>query len=143
MEDGSIENDNTLDISSLYGVIMFGLHSNNGVQIKQTAALIEKNLLDQSPAGGSPRYENDQYFAVDSNYQGNPWFVTTLWLAQYYARIKQNDKTKHYIDWTVSHALPSGVLSEQIHPVDGSPISVTPLVWSHAELINTILDLTN
>jgi GH15 family glucan-1,4-alpha-glucosidase len=40
------------------------------------------------------------------------------------------------------HALPSGVLSEQINPSTGAPLSVTPLVWSHAELINTLLDLS-
>jgi GH15 family glucan-1,4-alpha-glucosidase len=73
---------------------------------------------------------------------GNPWFVTTLWLAQYYCRSNNQAKAQALIDWTIAHALPSGVLSEQINPQDGSPLSVTPLVWSHAELINTILDLT-
>ncbi len=139
--DSSFEFDNTLDISSLYGVVMFGLHENAADHIHKTVNLIEEVLLDQSPAGGSPRYEHDRYFEIESTYQGNPWFVTTLWLAQYYAKARQPDKTRYYIDWTLAHALPSGVLSEQLHPVDSSPVSVTPLVWSHAELINTILDL--
>ena len=51
-------------------------------------------------------------------------------------------KARHYIDWVIGHALPSGVLSEQVNPNDGAPVSVTPLVWSHAELINTILDIS-
>jgi len=34
-------------------------------------------------------------------------------------------------------------LPEQVNPEDGKPISVTPLVWSHAEYINTVLDLSH
>ncbi len=140
-EDGALHFDNTLDLSSLYGVMMFGFNNKKPDQLHKTARQIENLLLDQSPSGGSPRYERDRYFEADSSYQGNSWFVTTLWMAQFYAKTKQLDKTKKYIDWTLSLALPSGALSEQVHPVSSSPISVTPLVWSHAELINTILDL--
>lgn len=140
-EDSSLEFDNTLDVSSLYGAAMFGLHEGGIATLQQTVTAIEEHLLDASPSGGSPRYEYDRYFAVEPPYMGNPWFVTTLWLAQYYARIQQGDKARHYIDWIVAHALPSGVLSEQINPTDGSPLSVTPLVWSHAELINSVLDV--
>ena len=35
----------------------------------------------------------------------------------------------------------SGALSEQYDPETGESLSVVPLVWSHAELINTVLDL--
>lgn len=140
-EDGSLEFDNTLDISSLYGVIMFGLHSTDTKPIRDTVKLIEDVLLDKSPSGGSPRYEHDRYFEVNQDYLGNPWFVTTLWMAQYYSKIGQLDKTRHYLDWAMKLALPSGVLSEQVDPVSGAPLSVTPLVWSHAELVNTVIDL--
>jgi GH15 family glucan-1,4-alpha-glucosidase len=109
--------------------------------LTRTAAQIESILLDKSPSGGSPRYEHDQYFASNPPYLGNPWFVTTLWMAQYYIRRREPDRAKHYINWTLNHALQSGVLSEQINPDNGVAISVTPLVWSHAELVNTILDL--
>jgi GH15 family glucan-1,4-alpha-glucosidase len=139
--DGSLEFDNTLDVSSLYGVMMYALHD-NVEPLHKTMDLIEKVLLDQSPAGGAPRYEHDNYFEADAQFMGNPWFVTTLWLAQYFVRTKQLERAKHYVDWATNLALPSGVLSEQIHPADGSPISVTPLVWSHAELINTMLDIS-
>ncbi|HSX44293.1 MAG TPA: glycoside hydrolase family 15 protein [Candidatus Saccharimonadales bacterium] len=141
-EDRKSSDDTTLDVSSLYGVIMYGLYDDSG-PLRATLQSIESILLDKSPSGGSPRYEQDHYFEVDSRFMGNPWFVTTLWLAQFYLRLGQADKTRHYIDWALSKALPSGALSEQIHPVDGTHLSVTPLVWSHAELINTILDLNS
>jgi glucoamylase len=122
-------------------VLMFALKDFGLDRTKQTLQLIEKVLLNQSPSGGAPRYEHDTYFASDPPHLGNPWFVTTLWVAQYYIRLNNPKKAQELVDWTVSHALPSGVLSEQINPTDGSPLSVTPLVWSHAELINTLLDL--
>ena len=63
-------------------------------------------------------------------------------MAQYYARTNQLDKTKRYLDWALDHALDSGVMPEQVDPISGDVVSVTPLVWSHAEFINTVLDLT-
>lgn len=140
-QDGTLSFDNTLDVSSMYGVMMFGMHKDNALQLQQTVSAIEETLLDKSPSGGTPRYEHDNYFASDPAFMGNPWFVTTLWLAQYYVRVHQPDKALHYMNWALEHALPSGALSEQVNPTDGSIISVTPLIWSHAEFINTALDL--
>lgn len=140
-QDGSLQFDNTIDVSSLYGAMMFGLYKQPDNLVSSIHA-IETILLNNSPSDGSPRYEHDHYFETDPRYMGNPWFVTTLWIAQYYARTNQIDKSKHYLDWTIQKALPSGILSEQVHPINGTPISVTPLVWSHAEVVNTILDIT-
>jgi GH15 family glucan-1,4-alpha-glucosidase len=142
-EDSSLDFDNTLDVSSMYGAMMFGGKDFDNNMVKSTMKALEETLLNSSPSGGAPRYEHDQYFAADSRYLGNPWFVTTLWMAQYYVRNDQVDKARELVNWTVQHALPSGVLSEQVNPNDGTPLSVTPLVWSHAELINTVLDLAN
>jgi glucoamylase len=140
-EDGSLQFDNTLDVSSSYGALMFASEAFGSKTIRSTFKVIEAELLNSSPSGGVPRYEHDNYFAADPAYLGNPWFVTTLWLAQYYLQLARNPDAVQLIDWTQSHALLSGVLSEQVNPTDGSPLSVTPLVWSHAELINTLLDL--
>jgi GH15 family glucan-1,4-alpha-glucosidase len=139
-QDGSIQNDDTLDISSIYGVFKFEFP--NSDELDNSVKAAENILLDRSPSGGSPRYEHDNYFASDPPFQGNPWFVTTLWLAQYYISIGEPDKARNYIKWTEDHSYPSGVLAEQINPTNGESVSVAPLVWSHAELINTILDLS-
>ncbi len=139
-QDGSLVFDNTLDVSSMYGVMMFGLHTSTD-NLKRTVTQVENILLDKSPAGGTPRYENDHYFESNPTFLGNPWFVTTLWMAQYYARTGNMDKARQYITWTMDHATSSGVLAEQVNPTDGTSISVSPLVWSHAELANTILDV--
>ncbi len=138
IKDGTVSFDATLDVSSFYGGWRFNYSSET--DLKSTLARIENELLDASPSGGSPRYENDNYFKSDPAYKGNPWFVTTLWLAQYYSASGENERAKKYIDWSLAHTLPSGVLSEQVTPKDGHIVGVTPLVWSHAELINAILD---
>jgi len=41
------------------------------------------------------------------------------------------------LSWVAAHTLPSGVLPEQINPLTGEPISVSPLTWSHATVIAT------
>jgi GH15 family glucan-1,4-alpha-glucosidase len=139
-ENGSLSFDNVIDVSSIYGAMMFGYRTDNA-ELRQSVSIIEDILLDSSPSGGLPRYENDSYFASEPPYLGNPWLVTTLWLAQYYARTNQHERAYRYVDWTLERSLPSGALPEQVSPQNGSPISVTPLVWSHAELVNTVLDL--
>lgn len=141
-DDGSLAYNNTLDASSFYGSMMFWSQEIGPELVKKTYEAMEKALLDKTPSGGAVRYEHDGYFAVNNQYPGNPWHVTTLWFAQYYIRTKELDRARQYIDWCISHALPSGMLSEQINPDTGIPMSVTPLVWSHAELINTILDIS-
>ncbi|WP_218185310.1 hypothetical protein [Sulfuracidifex metallicus] len=70
---------------------------------------------------------------------GNPWIITTMWLAQYYAK-KNKDRAIQLLDWARKHAV-SGLLPEQLNPFDGSPLSVTPLLWSHAEYLKTYIML--
>lgn len=42
--------------------------------------------------------------------------------------------------WVVKYSLPSGVLAEQVNPYDASPISVSPLIWSHAEFVIAVCE---
>jgi GH15 family glucan-1,4-alpha-glucosidase len=141
-EDGSLAFNHTLDTSSLFGSMMFWPHDIGTDLIGQCLQTMEKTLLNQTPSGGAVRYEHDAYFSADKKLLGNPWHVTTLWFAQYYIGIKSFDRARQLIEWSISHALPSGMLSEQLDSQTGKAISVTPLVWSHAELLNTILDLS-
>jgi GH15 family glucan-1,4-alpha-glucosidase len=132
--------DNILDVSNMYGPMMFGYYTDR-TKLDNTVKAIERYLKDVSPSAGTPRYEHDQYFTTDPPYMGNPWFVTSLWMAQYYVRAGRLEEAEEIVKWAVAHALPSGVMSEQIHPVTGTAISVTPLAWSHAEFVNTVLDV--
>ena len=50
------------------------------------------------------------------------------------------ERVINYLRWAVSRALPSGVLAEQINPYTGAAISVSPLTWSHAAVVQTVMD---
>jgi GH15 family glucan-1,4-alpha-glucosidase len=140
-DDGTLLYDNTIDTSSVFGLLMYGVLSDEDERIKSSVNAYKIHLLNQSNSGGAIRYEKDYYFLAGPQYKGNPWFVTTLWYAQYLIQHGHTAEGRILIDWTLSKSLPSGALSEQVHPETGSPVGVTPLVWSHAELIRTILDL--
>lgn len=142
LENGELQYDNTLDISSLYGPYMYAGLPLDDERLTSTVRRVEERLLNTSPIGGVLRYENDNYFLTKRQYKGNPWIVGSLWLAQYYASVNQTDNARQLLEWAVSRELQSGVLSEQFDPETGAPLGVTPLVWSHAEMVNTILDLS-
>lgn len=139
--DGGLQYDDTLDISSLYGLYMYAKVPLDDERLKSMVSHVEKRLLNTSPIGGVIRYENDQYFLKKPQYKGNPWVVTSLWLAQYYNSSDQLDRAQTLVKWAMGRSWPSGALSEQFDPENGYAMGVTPLVWSHAELINTLLDL--
>ncbi|MCX7996265.1 MAG: glycoside hydrolase family 15 protein [Patescibacteria group bacterium] len=134
--------DRTLDSSSLYGIVKFGVLPYSDERVVHSMKLVEDRLLCRSEVGGICRYEGDQYFRQTDEVPGTPWFICSLWLAQYQieAATKPEDLEKplQWLRWCVKYALPSGALSEQIHPLTGAPLSATPLTWSHAEFINTV-----
>ncbi len=95
--------------------------------------------------GGMARYENDPYYRTSPEVPGNPWFISTLWLADFLIRNAREDQdlveALHILSWVSDRALPSGVLAEQIHPHTCAPLSVSPLTWSHGTLVAVIQQL--
>ena len=135
--------DDKLDISSLYGPFMFARIPLDDQRMMNTLKRVEQMLLNSSPVGGVIRDEHDGYFLTKTQYRGNPWIVCTLWLAQYYYAVGRKEDADKLVDWALARAHPSGALSEQFDPESGYAIGVTPLVWSHAEMINTLLDVNS
>jgi len=142
LTDSGLEFDSTIDSSSLYGAVMFGLYDKDEPVVATAVATLRDRLLDKSPSGGLPRYENDEYFRVRPGALGNPWFVTTLWFAQFLIQSGDSDGARDIVRWTQKQMMPTGVLPEQINPDTSQHISVAPLVWSSAEFINTVIDLS-
>jgi GH15 family glucan-1,4-alpha-glucosidase len=105
---------------------------------------VEERIKNNTEVGGIARYEGDYYFRVKDGYPGNPWFICSLWLAQYYiATAKKSvdlQEPMKWLQWTVKYALPSGVLPEQLNPFTGEALSATPLTWSHSEFIVTVME---
>lgn len=139
--DESMHYDDTLDASSVYGAFMFGGDCFSEQSIKDAMETTRQRLFNQSNSGGMIRYEHDGYFLRDKSYKGNPWFVCTFWLAQYAIQNGDTHLAENIMQWAVHRMLPSGILSEQIDPESSAAVGVAPLVWSHAELVNTVLDI--
>jgi len=131
--------DFTLD-SAVMSSFIFGMKDPRDKRVENTMKNIMEKLWVKT-IGGLARYENDNYQRIKQDYNivGNPWNITTLWAAQYYIMIGDINKAHELIDWVYRHAQHSGILSEQLNPYDGSPLSVSPLIWSHAEMIITLI----
>jgi len=141
----SWQQDLTMD-ASLLGPADLGVLPPDDPHMEATAQRVESRLWVQTDVGGLARYENDPYQQVEKRdtqrVPGNPWFVSTLWLARYHLlRAREVGDLKRGLDlveWAAQHALPSGVMAEQLHPTTGEPLSVSPLTWSQAAYVNAV-----
>lgn len=137
------EYDSTLDMSSIYGIFRFRVLDAHDERVAESIKTMEE-LASHIPIGGMPRYENDWYYRRSQETPGNPWIITTLWLAQYYIVVakeeKDFDRVKDILKWVCEHASLSGVLPEQLDPHTGHHLSATPLTWSHSEFVITIIN---
>lgn len=138
--DGAIEKDTTFDLSSVFGSFMFGLFPVGSEQLRAAVSTLQQKFGLNDGAIGLPRYENDYYSRVSDDVTGNYWPIASLWLAQYYIEIHEHDKAFVILDWVKQQASSTGVIPEQVSPLDGSMVSVAPLTWSHAEYLATLLD---
>jgi len=144
LPDGTITKDPTLDIS-MAGIFLFGMLPADDPRVVATMTALEERLWVRSAIGGIARYENDYYFQQSNDIAaipGNPWFVATLWVAEYHVAKSRTladlERAQALLEWCATKALPSGVLAEQVSPLTGDPLSVSPLTWSHAGYVAAI-----
>ncbi|MFW6283478.1 MAG: glycoside hydrolase family 15 protein, partial [Minisyncoccales bacterium] len=135
--------DKTIDISTFYGLFEYGILDINDPKLESTKnKTLEKLSYKKDGIDALARYENDAYFRTSEKGVGNIWFISTLWLAEYYIEKAEKKQdlivVKNILDWVVKHSLSSGVLSEQIDPFSGKQVSVAPLIWSHACFVTAI-----
>src|SRR3990172_3381639 len=128
---GEVDADGTVD-ASLYGLWYFGMYPPEDPRIIRTMESVRERLWVRTDVGGLARYENDPYHRVatdDARVPGNPWFICTLWLAQWHiaraGTAAELAPALEILQWVARRALPSGVLAEQVHPYTNSPPSVS------------------
>ncbi len=143
--EGGYKLDEVIDIS-LLSLATLGVLDPNDTRMIETANAVREQLWLNTSVQGCARYEGDVYQLEDDSPKGipgNPWFISTLWLAEYFIDqaedLEQLHATIPYFEWCVKNALPSGVLAEQVHPGNGQPLSVSPLTWSHSAFVWAIL----
>jgi oligosaccharide amylase len=135
------EADATVD-ASLFGVFYFDVLSPDDERVKNTMSAVEERLWIPTQIGGVARFESDGYMRVSEEVTGNAWFICTLWLAEYSIALAQKKedlrKALEILGWVVRRALPSGVLAEQVNPLTGESVSVSPLTWSHSTFVAAV-----
>lgn len=139
---GNRRDDMRVDASSFYGLLNFDVLPISDPFTAECHTACVRDLWWQAPIGGLARYDKDKYFQVDDRYP-NPWIITTLWHTEFMIRDARTEAdlkpVKEIFQWVVDRALPSGVLPEQVHPTTGAPLSATPLVWSHAAYVYSVI----
>lgn len=143
--DGEFVQDTRVDFSATIGIWYFRVLPPDDRRIADSMAYTQE-ALGVPEVGGFARHENDAYYRSEENKSssapGNPWFVTTLWYAQYVIeRAKGPDDLKEVVrilEWVEENTTSAGVLSEQLDLRTGENLSATPLVWSHAEFVTTV-----
>ena len=143
LDDGELVYDHTVDSSSFFGLVHFGVLEPDDERLKGFKNIIDDKLfVGEGADGGYVRYENDQYYTASDTGTPNPWIICTLWMAQFEIKKAKSKReltpALEKLLWAESTASKSGILAEQIHPVTKAPLSTAPLVWSHSEYVVTI-----
>ncbi len=144
---GGMSRDPIVD-ASLFSLSYFEMFKPDDERIVATMKAVEDALSVSGKHPGLARFEGDSYqlrqTAADLKVPGNPWFICTLWLAQYLlqrARVPADlERPLQILCQVEQAALASGVLSEQFDPASGEPAGATPLTWTHATVILTVHD---
>lgn len=135
--------DETIDFSSVFGIFKFGVLESDDKKLRKSFETYIERLTVKTDAGGIARFEGDIYNHVGGDYPGNPWIITSLWLAQYHISQAKKEadmaEVQNLLSWVVNHASLSDILPEQLDPYSGNHISATPLVWSHSEFVTTVV----
>ncbi|MBX3355745.1 MAG: glycoside hydrolase family 15 protein [Phycisphaeraceae bacterium] len=145
-DDGGYHLDFTLD-SSAVALFLFGALPPDDPRVESHMRQLRDRLWVRTEIGGIARYEADPYHRVEHHnteeVPGNPWIVCTLWYALWLIqKARSLDELREalpYLEWTNDRATAGGILPEQNHPYHGTPISVSPLTWSHATYMTTVM----
>lgn len=126
-----------IDSSLLFLALPFHVVEVTNDIMVETVSQIEKSLLDDN---GLHRYGTDSYFG------GGRWINLTCWLAWYYKKTGDTDKSAILIDWVENCSKSSGELPEQVidkvlnyeyierwREIFGEIIC--PSIWAHAMYI--------
>jgi len=141
VENGEVTYDATIDTAAVYSAFMFGLFAADSHEVKVSIETTNSVFKTSKEKPGLPRYEDDFYRRSKPEVNGNWWYITTLWQAQYDLENGNKEGATNIIDWVHAHMLSTGMMGEQIDPITDEVIAPAPLTWSHAEYIGTLIDL--
>lgn len=103
-------------------------------QLQKVLQEISRKL--QQPSGGFQRYTNDYYLRGTGD--SPVWYLATLWQARWYLTQGDYAQAARAVRFVLEHAEPTGILPEAADPVTGFALSVRPLYWAQAEVLNLL-----
>jgi GH15 family glucan-1,4-alpha-glucosidase len=127
--------DTTLDSSSLYGAFMFGLFDIESEEIVRSITTAREILSNGSLY---TRFVGDDYYGETAT--PNLWPVAALWMAEIALERDEVDEAESILRSVIALRSSGGMLPEQVAAATHEPTSLSPLVWSHAELISALID---
>ncbi len=142
--DGTLIPDPTPD-ASMYALFEYEVLPLQDIRLIRTMDWLYQSLWTQGSVGGVARYRNDSYYRESERDPSNPWVISTLWMARWFIRTTptpmDSPQVMNLLSWVFERGGISGMLPEQVHPSTGDRLSVSPLVWSHAEWVLTLSEL--
>lgn len=117
------------------GSAWFGAFADDDPRMRATAEAIGGRLA--TLWGGIRRYEGDRY------YDGQPWPVSTGWLALYKLSLGDRKAARALFDVMTRYAgqTEALMLGEQFDEAKGRWVSAFPLAWSEAAYVRAALEL--
>ena len=117
-----------------------------GVLTQTFASLYSVNKAYPDLGVGIGRYPEDRYDGYATSGIGNPWFLTTLALGEYYCFAKHETKNLKYDDLTekqfaraMFHSDRKGRMAEQFNHDNGIMQGARDLTWSHNAFMTAMM----
>lgn len=85
------------------------------------------------------RYPEDRYDGYHTGGQGNPWFLATIALAEYYCASGNKSSANAQFERVIFHSDKTGQLDEQFNQHTGYMQGAYELTWSHGAYITASL----
>lgn len=92
------------------------------------------------------RYPEDRYDGYETTKQGNPWFLSTLALGEYFCHAKGESKNNKFVMMiekqfarVLFHSDRNGAMSEQFNHQTGHMQGARDLTWSHNAFMTTMM----
>ena len=96
------------------------------------------------------RYPEDRYDGYGTNGTGNPWFLATLAVSEYYCNLSKISSAKKLPDlieaqfsMALYHSDREGSMSEQFNRDNGIMQGAKQLTWSHSSFMTAMMKCGN
>ncbi|WP_408096198.1 glycoside hydrolase family 15 protein [Peredibacter sp. HCB2-198] len=103
------------------------------------AELYSINKAFPSMGVGIGRYPEDRYDGYATTGVGNPWFLSTLALGEYYCMVGEKSKTMKQFERALFHSDRKGGMSEQFNHMTGHMQGARELTWSHNAFMTAMM----